>query len=75
MSELEFYRILVAGIGSVFVAMIGLIYRENVRRLDRLDRRFGFFVETFVKWAVETNPACASTTAQAFSRLVSGRVD
>jgi archaellum biogenesis protein FlaJ (TadC family) len=75
MSELEFYRLAIGVIAGVMLTLVGLIYRENVRRLDRLDRRFTFFVQVFVRWAVDTNPGAAATTAEAFSKLFNGRID
>ena len=56
MSELEFYRIMMAGMGSVTLALVVFIWRASASKLGTIDRRLAGFIQAVMHLMITMHP-------------------
>ena len=70
MTELDFYRLCMAGLGGITLALVGLVYHFGLGKMNRLERKITGFMQAVAVLITAMHPDRASDITKAFIRFI-----
>lgn len=66
----EVFRWIISGLLGCLIALIAIIHKSDIAKMDKIDRRLSAFIGVMLEVSVMTNPEHAVSIAELFRQVL-----